>query len=186
MEQRVTNLESLCELLGKQVLEQNNNLITMNRNLISEIKGLRDAYLKQNVSYFYSSVLKCLAGLFLIFGKTGRLCRVQENSCQDLRPKQPTGSFISTMTFKRAEVLLDFCSFLDSNSTTPVSTSQLAEALQPTCSDQQHSLPVSRSFFLRSQQLGLRLKTTASRLFVQHSRICPTSAVNDHDHSTKH
>jgi t-SNARE complex subunit (syntaxin) len=50
MEQRVRNLEDLCELITKQVVEQNKNMIEINKNLINEIKCLREAYVKQDVS----------------------------------------------------------------------------------------------------------------------------------------
>ena len=50
MEQRVRNLEDLCELITKQVVEQNKNMIEINKNLLNEIKCLREAYVKQDVS----------------------------------------------------------------------------------------------------------------------------------------
>ena len=50
MEQRVQNLEELCELITKQVVEQNKNIIDVNQNLITEIRSLRSAFVKQDVS----------------------------------------------------------------------------------------------------------------------------------------
>jgi hypothetical protein len=50
MEQRVRNLEDLCELITKEIVEQNKSMIEMNKNLINEIKCLREAYVKQDVS----------------------------------------------------------------------------------------------------------------------------------------
>lgn len=50
MEQRVLNLEELCELITKQVVDQNKNMIEVNQNLITEIRSLRAAFVKQDVS----------------------------------------------------------------------------------------------------------------------------------------
>lgn len=44
------NLEDLCELITKEIVEQNKSMIEMNKNLINEIKCLREAYVKQDVS----------------------------------------------------------------------------------------------------------------------------------------
>lgn len=49
MEHRIKNLEDLCELITKEVVDQNKNMIDMNKNLISEIRALREAYVKQDV-----------------------------------------------------------------------------------------------------------------------------------------
>jgi hypothetical protein len=49
MENRVKNLEDLCELITKQVVETNKQMVEMNKNLINEIRFLREAYSKQNV-----------------------------------------------------------------------------------------------------------------------------------------
>ena len=53
MEQRVQNLEELCELITKQVVEQNKNIIDVNQNLITEIRSLRAAFVKQDVSELF-------------------------------------------------------------------------------------------------------------------------------------
>jgi hypothetical protein len=48
MEQRVKNVEDLCELITKEIVEQNKTLIYMNKSLISEIRSLREAYVRQD------------------------------------------------------------------------------------------------------------------------------------------
>jgi len=48
MEQRLKTLEDLCELITKEVVHQNKNMIEINKNLLSEIKSLREAYIKQD------------------------------------------------------------------------------------------------------------------------------------------
>ena len=55
MEQRIQNLEELCELITKQVVEQNKNIIDVNQNLINEIRSLRAAFVKQDVSFSFLS-----------------------------------------------------------------------------------------------------------------------------------
>jgi hypothetical protein len=50
MEQRLKNLEDLSELLTKQMVNQSKSMIEVNKNLLGEIKSLREAYVKQNVS----------------------------------------------------------------------------------------------------------------------------------------
>lgn len=49
MEQRLKNLEDLSELLTKQMVNQSKSMIDVNKNLLGEIKSLREAYAKQNV-----------------------------------------------------------------------------------------------------------------------------------------
>lgn len=51
MEDRVKNLENLCELITKEIVEQNKSMIEMNKNLINEIKCLRESFVKQDVIY---------------------------------------------------------------------------------------------------------------------------------------
>jgi predicted RNA-binding protein with EMAP domain len=51
MEQRIQNLEELCELITKQVVEQNKNLVEINQNLINEIRSLKAAYVKQDEDF---------------------------------------------------------------------------------------------------------------------------------------
>jgi E3 SUMO-protein ligase RanBP2 len=51
MEQRIKNLEDLCELITKEIVEQNKNVIEMNKNLITEIRSLREAYVKQDEDF---------------------------------------------------------------------------------------------------------------------------------------
>ena len=53
MEQRLKSLEDLCELITKEIVQQNKNIIEVNKNLISEIRSLREVYVKQDVSIFY-------------------------------------------------------------------------------------------------------------------------------------
>lgn len=60
MEQRVRNLEDLCELITKEIVEQNKSMIEMNKNLINEIKCLREAYVKQDVSDFFCCLMLLL------------------------------------------------------------------------------------------------------------------------------
>ena len=43
MEQRLKNLEDLSELITKEIVQQNKSMIEMNKNLLSEIKAMRDA-----------------------------------------------------------------------------------------------------------------------------------------------
>jgi t-SNARE complex subunit (syntaxin) len=50
METRVKNLEDLCELITKEIVEQNKNMIEINKNLITEMRALREAFVKQDVS----------------------------------------------------------------------------------------------------------------------------------------
>ena len=52
MEQRLKNLEDLSELITKEIVQQNKSMIDINKNLLSEIKALREAYVKQDVSIF--------------------------------------------------------------------------------------------------------------------------------------
>jgi hypothetical protein len=59
MEQRLKSLEDLCELVTKEIVQQNKNMIEVNKSLLSEIKSLREAYVKQDVS--------CLGIIFFIF-----------------------------------------------------------------------------------------------------------------------
>ena len=49
MEQRLKNLENLSELLTKEMVQ---STIEANKNLLIEIKSLRDSFVKQNVRYF--------------------------------------------------------------------------------------------------------------------------------------
>lgn len=51
MDQRLKNLEDLNELIIKEIVQQNRNTIEMNKNLLFEIKSLREAYIKQDVSF---------------------------------------------------------------------------------------------------------------------------------------
>jgi hypothetical protein len=51
MEQRVTLLEDLIELITKQMVDQNKKLIETNINLLTEIRLLRDVYSKQDVNH---------------------------------------------------------------------------------------------------------------------------------------
>ena len=63
MEQRLKNLEDLSELITKEIVQQNKSMIDINKNLLSEIKALREAYVKQDVSIYLStfeSNLHCL------------------------------------------------------------------------------------------------------------------------------
>jgi hypothetical protein len=53
MEQRLKSLEDLCELITKEIVQQNKNIIEVNKNLITEIRSLREVYVKQDVSIFY-------------------------------------------------------------------------------------------------------------------------------------
>lgn len=53
MEQRLKNLEDLSELITKEIVQQNKSMIEMNKNLLSEIKSMREAYVKQDVSMIY-------------------------------------------------------------------------------------------------------------------------------------
>ena len=46
MEQRLKNLEDLSELLTKEMVQ---SMIETNKNLLIEIKSLRDAFVKQDV-----------------------------------------------------------------------------------------------------------------------------------------
>ena len=48
MEQRLKNLEDVCELITKEIVEQSKNMIEMNKSLINEIRCLREAYVKQD------------------------------------------------------------------------------------------------------------------------------------------
>jgi hypothetical protein len=48
MEQRLKNLEDVCELITKEIVEQSKSMIEMNKSLISEIRCLREAYVKQD------------------------------------------------------------------------------------------------------------------------------------------
>ena len=52
MDQRLKNLEDLSELITKEVVQQNKSMIDMNKNLLFEIKSLREAFVKQDVSLF--------------------------------------------------------------------------------------------------------------------------------------
>lgn len=56
MEQRLKTLEDLCELITKEVVHQNKNMIEINKNLLSEIKSLREAYIKQDVNLLEKSI----------------------------------------------------------------------------------------------------------------------------------
>jgi len=69
MEQRVRNLEDLCELITKEIVEQNKSMIEMNKNLINEIKCLREAYVKQDVSccFFLNLIWKTKLNLIFNF-----------------------------------------------------------------------------------------------------------------------
>ena len=49
MEQRLKNLEDLSELITKEIVQQNKSMIEMNKNLLSEIKAMRETYAKQDV-----------------------------------------------------------------------------------------------------------------------------------------
>lgn len=49
MDQRLKSLEDLCELITKEIVQQNKNMIEVNKSLLSEIKSLREAYVKQDV-----------------------------------------------------------------------------------------------------------------------------------------
>ncbi len=74
MEQRVRNLEDLCELITKEIVEQNKSMIEMNKNLINEIKCLREAYVKQDVSGGFSvlydrEILNCNSFFFFFLLK---------------------------------------------------------------------------------------------------------------------
>ena len=51
MEERVKNLEDLCEMITKEIVTQNKSMIEMNKNLINEIKCLRETFVKQDVSF---------------------------------------------------------------------------------------------------------------------------------------
>ncbi|CAF0732609.1 unnamed protein product [Brachionus calyciflorus] len=51
MDQRIKNLEDLCELITKEVVDQNKSMIDMNKNLINEIRALREAYVKQDEDF---------------------------------------------------------------------------------------------------------------------------------------
>lgn len=64
MEKRVENLEELSELLTRQLVDYNKNLIQINQNLIHEIRSLREAYSKQDVRSS-SYLLLCNISLFL-------------------------------------------------------------------------------------------------------------------------
>jgi hypothetical protein len=48
MEQRIKNLEDVCELITKEIVEQSKAMIEMNKSLIAEIRCLREAYVKQD------------------------------------------------------------------------------------------------------------------------------------------
>ena len=50
MEDRIKVLEELCEMLAKQSIEQNNRIMEINRNLINEIKYLRESIEKKDVN----------------------------------------------------------------------------------------------------------------------------------------
>lgn len=60
------NLEELSELLTRQLVDYNKNLIQINQNLIHEIRSLREAYSKQDVSYFLSFLFISLFFSYLI------------------------------------------------------------------------------------------------------------------------
>jgi hypothetical protein len=51
MEQRLKNLEDLCELLTKESVEQSKMMIEMNKNLINEIRCLRESVVKQDTDF---------------------------------------------------------------------------------------------------------------------------------------
>jgi E3 SUMO-protein ligase RanBP2 len=51
MEQRIKNLEDLCELITKEIVDLNKNMIDMNKNLLSEIKCLRELCVQQESNY---------------------------------------------------------------------------------------------------------------------------------------
>ncbi len=52
MDQRLKNLEDLSELITKEIVQQNKSMIDMNKNLLSEIRSLREAFVKQDVSWY--------------------------------------------------------------------------------------------------------------------------------------
>lgn len=49
MENRVKVLEDLCEMLAKQSIEQNNRIMEINKNLLAEIRYLRETFEKKDV-----------------------------------------------------------------------------------------------------------------------------------------
>lgn len=49
METRVKVLEELCEIVAKQSLEQNNRMMEINKNLLNEIRFLRESLEKKDV-----------------------------------------------------------------------------------------------------------------------------------------
>lgn len=44
-----SSLEELCEIISKQVIEQNKSIVDVNQNLLSEIRNLREIIAKQDV-----------------------------------------------------------------------------------------------------------------------------------------
>ena len=54
MEQRLKNLEDLCELITKEVVQQNRTMLEINASLIGEIQSLREAQDKQEVLFNYN------------------------------------------------------------------------------------------------------------------------------------
>ena len=51
MEQRLKTLEDLCGMITKEVVDQNKNMMEMNKNLLNEIRYLRESFVKQD-DYF--------------------------------------------------------------------------------------------------------------------------------------
>lgn len=51
MDQRLKNLEDLSELLTKEMVQQNKSMIETNKNLLVEIKSLREAFVKQDEDF---------------------------------------------------------------------------------------------------------------------------------------
>jgi len=51
MDQRLKNLEDLSELITKEIVQQNKTMIDMNKNLLCEIKSLREAFVKQDEDF---------------------------------------------------------------------------------------------------------------------------------------
>lgn len=89
MDQRLKNLEDLSELLTKEMVQQSKSMIEINKNLLSEIKSLREAYVKQDEDFEeFKNLLKKIYEL-----------NKQQSSMQNQNPMMHPGQLAPSQQF---------------------------------------------------------------------------------------
>ena len=90
MEQRLKTLEDLCGMITKEVVDQNKNMMEMNKNLLNEIRYLRESFVKQD-DYFEEFKL-LLRKLYELNKQNAALTQFPANIFSQLPP--PPGSSV--------------------------------------------------------------------------------------------